>query len=109
MVRCSELVNMKRHLVDLKTGFIQLESQETKTKKARIVPLSSITLKLLKEYMTLSADFDSEYLFLTYEGMPLSDSTVRYNLREWGDAAGLRPEKRVSPIHSGIPELYFTS
>lgn len=82
MVRCSELINIKRDLVDMKAGFIRLESHETKTKRVRIVPLSSKTIRLLKEYMDLSADFQSDYLFVTYDGKPLCDSTVRYNLRE---------------------------
>lgn len=96
MVRCSELMKMKRENVDLHAGTIQLEAHETKTKRARIVPLSSKTLKLLKEYMEETADFHTDVLFVTYEGQPMADNTIRCNLREWGTIANIR-HKRVSP------------
>lgn len=95
LVRCSELVNIKRNSVDLKAGFIALESANTKTKKGRTVPISTKTTKLLREYMNITSDYDTEFLFLTYEGEPLSDNTVRKNLAEIGEKA--RVTKRVSP------------
>lgn len=96
MIRCSELIKIRRENVDLKTGFIQLESNGTKTKKARLVPLSTRTIKILKEYMDETFDFQSEWLFVTYEGKPLSDNTVRKDLQEWGKKANIK-NKRVSP------------
>lgn len=108
MVRCSELINIKRDLVDIKEGFIQLESHETKTKRARIVPLSSKTIRLLKEYMNLSADFHSEYLFVTYDGKPLCDSTVRYNLGNGEMRRVSAPTNGYLHIRSGIQALCFT-
>ncbi|WP_246939611.1 tyrosine-type recombinase/integrase [Bacillus pinisoli] len=95
LVRCSELVSIKRKNVDLKAGFITLESNDTKTKKGRSVPISNKTLKLLKEYIGITDDYRSEYLFLTYEGELLSDNTVRRSLAEIGEKAGVN--KRVSP------------
>lgn len=96
MVRCSELIKIKRENVDLKAGTIQLEPHETKSKRARIVPLSSKTLRLLKEYIGITEAFEAEHLFLTFEGTQLSDRTIRCNLRDWGDLAGIS-NKRVSP------------
>ncbi|MFA9559649.1 tyrosine-type recombinase/integrase [Evansella sp. AB-rgal1] len=107
VVRCSELIKMKRSFVDLAEGTIQLEPHATKTKRARIVPLSSKTITLLKEYLAETEEFQSEFLILTYEGEPISDSTVREYLREWGDKAGIT-NKRVSPHtfrHTGA--LYY--
>ncbi|MGW6301828.1 tyrosine-type recombinase/integrase [Peribacillus butanolivorans] len=51
MVRISELLNMKRCNVDLKSGYIKLEPHETKTKRTRSVPISTKTIKLIEEYM----------------------------------------------------------
>jgi integrase/recombinase XerD len=96
MVRISELVAIKRHNVDLKTGFIQLEAEETKTRSFRIVPISSRTIKLLREYIIETEDFGSEYLFLTYEGKKLAPSTIRLKLTEYGKLSGIT-NKRVSP------------
>lgn len=95
LVRCSELVGIQRKNIDLKSGFITLESEKTKTKKGRIVPISIKTTKLLKEYIALTEGYESDFLFLTYEGELLSDNTVRKNLSEIGDIAGVN--KRVSP------------
>ncbi|CAM3430997.1 site-specific tyrosine recombinase XerD [Aeromicrobium ponti] len=95
LVRCSELVNIKRKNVDIRSGHITLESIDTKSKKTRVVPISTKTIKLLKEYLSITEDFDSEMLFLTYEGTTLSDNTVRKNLAEYGQIAKIN--KRVSP------------
>ncbi|NMD69616.1 tyrosine-type recombinase/integrase [Bacillus sp. DNRA2] len=96
LVRISELVAIKRCNVDLKGGFIQLEAGETKTRKARTVPLSFKTIKLLSEYMKETEDFEAEHLFLTYDGHQINDATVRINLRDFGRKAGIT-RKRVSP------------
>lgn len=95
LVRCSELVGIKRKNIDLKAGFITLESEGTKTKKARTVPISIRTTKLLKEYLAITEEYGIEHFLLTYEGEPLSDNTVRKNLAEIGSKAGVK--KRVSP------------
>ncbi|MBU8729153.1 tyrosine-type recombinase/integrase [Cytobacillus oceanisediminis] len=95
LVRCSELVGIKRKNIDLKAGFITLESEGTKSKKSRVIPISTKTTKLLKEYVELTDVYGAEFLFLTYEGGLLSDNTVRKNLAELGEIAGVN--KRVSP------------
>lgn len=96
LVRCRELINMKRENVDLKSGIIKLESHGTKTKKSRIVPLSTRTVRVLKEYMDETEDFGSEWLIVTYEGEQMADNTVRIRLTDLGKLAGL-DNKRVSP------------
>ncbi|UII58162.1 tyrosine-type recombinase/integrase (plasmid) [Cytobacillus spongiae] len=96
MIRCSELIQLRRENVDLKEGSIKLEPHETKTKRARKVPLSTRTVKILKEYMDETEDFYSEWLLVTYEGEQLADNTIRWRFRDLGEAAGLT-NKRVSP------------
>ncbi|WP_338447761.1 tyrosine-type recombinase/integrase [Niallia oryzisoli] len=96
LVRISELIAIKRCNVDLKGGFIQLEAGDTKTRKARTVPLSTKTIKLLSEYIKETEDFGNEYLILTYDGRQINDSTIRDNLRDYGKKAGII-NKRVSP------------
>jgi integrase/recombinase XerD len=107
MVRIAELVAIKRINVDLKAGLIQLEAEDTKTRRFRTVPLSSKTIKLLKDYMKETEDFDNEHLFLTYEGKKIAPSTIRIKLTEYGRIAGIT-NKRVSPHtfrHTGA--LYY--
>ena len=46
--------------------------------------------------MKETKELESEYLFLTYEGKPLSADTLRWSLRQIGESAGIT-NKRVSP------------
>ncbi|KAA9012405.1 tyrosine-type recombinase/integrase [Niallia endozanthoxylica] len=96
MVRVSEMVAIRRENVHLDDGFIKLEATETKTRRARLVPLSLRTIEVLNEYMKETKEYENEFLFLTYEGVQLSADTVRWSLRQIGQAAGIT-NKRVSP------------
>ncbi|WP_223700053.1 tyrosine-type recombinase/integrase [Sutcliffiella deserti] len=96
LVRISELVAIKKSNVDLEGGFITLEAMETKTRKTRTVPLSTKTIKLLKEYIKETEDFDDEHLFLTYDGHDIFPTTIRMSLTKYGKLAGIT-NKRVSP------------
>jgi integrase/recombinase XerD len=96
MVRISELLAIKRYNVNLKEGTIKLEAHETKTRRARTVPISSKTSKLLDEYIKETEDFGEEILFLSYDGRPILANTWRRRLSEYGEQAGIR-NKQVSP------------
>ena len=96
MVRVSELVDIKKQNIDLKHGVIQLEAADTKTRVARVVPLSLKIIKMLEDYLQETAEFGSEYAFLTYEGERISEATVRDNLSLYGKVAQIK-NKRVSP------------
>lgn len=95
MVRISELTTMKRVNVDLRSGLIKLEATDTKTRKAREVPLSSKTIRLLKDYMIESDEFGNELLFLTYDGREILSNTWRTRLHEVAELAGI--QKKVKP------------
>ncbi|WP_210367888.1 site-specific integrase [Bacillus sp. REN3] len=96
MVRVCELVDIKRKNIDFKTMAIRLEAGDTKTRVSRIVPISSRTARLLIQYLNETADFGSDYVFLSYEGEPITEHTVRDNLRTYGKVARIT-DKRVSP------------
>lgn len=96
MVRISELLAIKRHNINLKEGTIKLEAHETKTRRARGVPISSKTSKLLNDYLEEVEDFGHELLFLTYTGQPILANSWRRRLSEYGEIAGIN-NKRVSP------------
>lgn len=96
LVRVSELVDIKRSNIDLKAGSIKLDAADTKTRVSRYVPLSSKTIRLLKDYIEETKGFDNEHLFLTYEGERISEGTIRENIALYGKVAGIK-NKRVSP------------
>jgi integrase/recombinase XerD len=102
MVRISELLAMKRSNVNLKKGIIKLEAMNTKTRKAREVPISSKTIKLLKEYMEESEETDDDFLFLTYDGREMLSNTWRTRIHEVADRSGIKKEVRPHILrHSG--------
>ncbi|WP_257958693.1 tyrosine-type recombinase/integrase [Bacillus sp. V3-13] len=90
MTRVGELFAVKRDNVDLNGGTIYLEGTTVKTRQGRTVPISYRTCKLLAEYMQETADFNSEYLFVTYDGRKLNEATFRHSLRDYGKKAGLK-------------------
>lgn len=96
LVRVGELIEIKRQNVNLKNRTIHLEANETKTREARTVPISIKTAKLIDEYITETTEFNSEYLFVSYEGEKLTESTIRGNISDLGKIAGIT-NKRVSP------------
>ncbi|WP_423410227.1 tyrosine-type recombinase/integrase [Heyndrickxia sp. MSNUG] len=96
LIRVCELVDIKRQNIDFKTMSIRLEAADTKTRVGRVVPISTRTAKLLSEYLAETEEFGSDYVFLTYEGEPMSEATVRENLRLYGAVAKIT-NKRVSP------------
>ncbi|KEO82011.1 tyrosine-type recombinase/integrase [Tumebacillus flagellatus] len=96
MVRISELLTIRRSNVNLKEGTIKLEAHETKTRRARTVPISSKTSKLLADYINESEEFGEELLFLTYDGRTVLANSWRRRLTEYGEIAGIQ-NKRVSP------------
>jgi integrase/recombinase XerD len=96
MVRVKELLAIRRENVDLKNGIVTLKAMDTKTKKMRQVPISDLTVKMLKTYIRKTDKFDPEYLFVTMHGKKIVDNTVRKFLQEYGKKAQITG-KRVSP------------
>lgn len=70
-VRVSELINIKRN--DIEDNFIRV--LYSKGSKQRIVPIAKIALNALFEYLK-NRDKSSEYLFLNYQGNPISRISV---------------------------------
>ncbi|TDK54685.1 hypothetical protein E2K98_29130 [Bacillus salipaludis] len=66
----------------------------TKTRKAKEVPLSTKTMKLLKEYMNESDDFGEDLLFLTYDGREMLSNTWRTRLHEVAELSEVKKSVR---------------
>jgi integrase/recombinase XerD len=109
MVRISELLAMKRSNVDFKAGTIKLEAMNTKTRKEREVPLSTKTMKLLKEYMNESEDFGEDLLFLTYDGREMLSNTWRTRLHEVAELSGVKKAVRPHILRHTGALLYITN
>jgi integrase len=91
-----------------KAGIIKLEAMKIKTRKAREIPISTKSAKLLKKYMAETEDFNVRTsIFLTY-------TDVKYcpTLRERDFMRLLNKQgkgKRSDRTFSDILELCFIS
>lgn len=95
MVRISELISIRRANVDIRAGAIRLDARHTKNRRARTVPISEKASEALSQYIAESNDFNSNTLFLSYEGEPILASTWRRRLANYVKDAGI--QKRVTP------------
>ncbi len=91
--RISEVLALKKQDIDFEKECVTFN--ETKNNKFRIVPITKKTMYLLDELIEETKDFESEYIFLTNAGKPLTPDTFRKQLREITEKAGI--ERRVHP------------
>jgi integrase/recombinase XerD len=94
-LRINEAVSLKISDIDFSLEMVSIRAEVTKTKRARMVPLSRNTIKLMQELINESEEMGSEYVFLTNYGEQLSPNQFRHRLKEHAKAAGL--QIRVHP------------
>jgi len=70
-MRKQEILKLKRDRVDLKTGFIRLKPEDTKTREGRNIPLDKNLIQTLRTVM-LKGSKDHNYVF-TRNGKPIAD------------------------------------
>lgn len=96
MLRINEALSLKVSDIDFKTNSMTVRAENTKTKKARMVPLQSQTIRLIKELLKEVEEFDTEYIFLSNYGEPMTPNHFRNQLRRYHvPAAGIT--KKVHP------------
>ena len=93
--RINETLQLKWENVDLSQGLITFRAETTKVRKSRTVPISKRTSRLLAELKKENEDFDSEYVFLSNYGEPLTANHFRKRLKLHAKRAGIT--KRVHP------------
>lgn len=96
-LRVSELVNLRLSRISLDEGFMLVEG---KGDKQRIVPLSPVSIELIKDYLEIRnagpiKREGEDILFLNRRGAPLTRVMVFYVIRDAAQAAGI--PKCVSP------------
>lgn len=85
--RINEVLSIRQNDIDFEKHAITF--QNTKNGKVRIVPITRKTIKLLEELIEETEDFESEYVFLTHHGNPMSPDTARKHLRDLSKRVGL--------------------
>lgn len=96
-LRVSELVDLRMSRMSLDDGYAMVEG---KGEKQRVVPLSPVSVDLIRDYLPLRdagpiKREGADILFLNRRGAPLTRVMVFYIIRDLAAAAGIR--KKVSP------------
>ena len=95
-MRIGEFLGLRVDAIDLMGNIISLKAHETKGKRARQIPFSQKTNRLIRQLLVDIEDFNSEYLFLTVYGDRLGQQRFRNRLKEYGENAEIEGV-RVSP------------
>lgn len=99
-LRVGELTSLKRGNFDLLYQQIVLPAEITKTKKARVLPISKTTADALRElfdYVGISDHENDEYVFLTQYGERYYGDTFTKMLKKYAKRCGYPIKARVSP------------
>jgi integrase/recombinase XerD len=102
MLRINEAMTLRKEDVDPQACSVFLRRENVKTRKGRTVPLTKRTIKLICELIRETEEFNSEFIFLTTQGNPLTPGRFGRSLKEYAEIAGL--DKRTYPHlmrHSG--------
>jgi integrase/recombinase XerD len=96
-LRVSELIQLKRHDVNLEVGFIRVFG---KGSKERIVPIGSMARGKISEYVEFSRPLllkkhSSHYLFVARAGKPMTRQGFWKLLKQYGLKAGI--SKKITP------------
>lgn len=94
-LRINEGLAIKASDINFSTGMLHLEAAKVKTRKGRSVPLSPLTLRLIKELIKENEAFETEFIFLTNYGGRISDDRMRDRIKQHAKEAGI--ETRVFP------------
>lgn len=95
-MRLGEVCSLEKKDIDFQKKQILLPAVKNKNRRSRVLPLSTETIRLLRQLIAESEQhFESDYVFTTNYGEQLSDKTVQKSFKEYGEKA--RIEKPVSP------------
>lgn len=90
-LRINEAINLSVDDIDLAARRILLPANKAKGRKARIVPLSNLIIKMLIELMTENQTHFEECkdVFLNWYGEKMAEDTFRRNLKRYVKKAGI--------------------
>lgn len=93
--RLNEALKLKKSDINFATGMVTVAAEHVKTRKGRSVPLERSTLRIISDLIKENEDFETDYIFLTNYGEPLSDDRMRDRIKEHAREAGI--DVRVYP------------
>lgn len=98
-LRPKEACYLKFVDVDFQDKTIFISGKNNKTRKDRIIHLSKQLMPILQEYLSFPKRFwkNTDYLFPSYQGNPISPQTLKYIIRE----KALKPAKLYEKNETG--------
>lgn len=95
-MRLNEICSLEKSELDFARKQITLPASKNKNRKSRVLPLSTETMRLLKQLITESAQhFDTTFVFTTNYGERLSEKTIQKSFDNYAERAKLG--RNVSP------------
>lgn len=95
-LRLNEICALEKSEVDFVRKLIVLPAVKNKNRKSRVLPLSTETVRLLKQLITESEQhFETTFVFTTNYGDPLSEKTIQKSFDKYAEKAKLG--RNVSP------------
>lgn len=91
--RITETLSLRKDDVDLDGCVVTFT--ETKSSLYRVVPISKKTARLIRQLIDECKEFDTDYIFLTNAGKPLTGGSARKHLSEAVKRAGM--DRPVTP------------
>lgn len=88
-IRVGELVNLKISDIDLKSKVINIRSEIAKSRTFRQVPLSSKSIRLIKEIICIIKKSNTDYLFPSSYANKMDTNQVIHNFRKYGKQANI--------------------
>ena len=97
-MRINEALSLRKQDLDVKTRIIELDAKLNKNRRARTIPLSNETIKLLSELiLENNIHFPQmDYIFLSVYGNHLRDTQANKRLKHCGVLSGVDQEVKVS-------------
>lgn len=86
-IRLSELLDLRLADLDLQTK--RLFIHDAKNAEGRVIFLTPALVQQLQAYLAWRPSTDTDHLFLTAHGHPLSPAAIQYRCRLWGAACDL--------------------
>ncbi|MGF9824039.1 tyrosine-type recombinase/integrase [Brevibacillus agri] len=98
-IRRNELLSLSIGDIDFQTRFIMIAGDVAKNRKARLVPISAHTAKLILQLIGENREhFETDKLFLSAYGDPLSPNHFNKRLKLYAQRAGITGKKTTAHV-----------
>jgi integrase/recombinase XerD len=88
-IRIHELCSLKIKDVDVKQGLIKIDAKTTKTRTARLLPISNKTCKLLKQLIDVAGETECDNVFQSTYGGNIKPNNISLSLNRIKSKVGI--------------------